>query len=67
LGNGAQTEGNTLPTGLLCPMIQKQIHQERRGMLIMTNEIGHENINDVIIDRDRSAKARHAADLTLYF
>jgi hypothetical protein len=67
LGDAAQTVGNAPPAALLCPTIKKKIDQERGRMLVVTNQIRHEDIDHIIIDRNRTSKPRHRAQNSAIF
>jgi hypothetical protein len=48
----------------LCLAIQIEISQERRRMAVMPHQVGHENIEDVIVYRHGCTKAGHIGTLS---
>ncbi len=46
--------------------VDVQKNQECRRLLVVADEVRHQDIKDVIVDRNGLVKARHPEKLTLY-
>lgn|GEM_PF-3178784 len=59
IGQHAQTRSDRVPslTGSAAGKIQ--VNKKGRGLLIVSDDIAHEHVENVIIDRHGLAKARH--------
>lgn len=59
IGEHAQTRFDRLPALARGAAVKKQIDEKRGRLLIVSNDIAHENIQDVIVDWHGLLKARH--------
>src|SRR6266404_7598592 len=59
VGDHAQTCLDRLPALPRGAAIEKQINEKRGGLLIVPDDVAQENVEDVVIDWDGLAKARH--------
>jgi hypothetical protein len=58
-GERAQTRRNRLPSASCSLSVKTKINQKRGGLAIVSNEVPHKNIDDVIVDGDFFPEARH--------
>jgi hypothetical protein len=60
LGNGSKAGRNASPSALLRVAVKIQVYEKSSRLLIMTYQICHQNIEDIVIDWNGGVKARHA-------
>jgi hypothetical protein len=60
VGQHAQTGFDRLPVLAGSAAGKIKVNEEGRRLLIMPDDIAHEHVEDVIIDRNGSVEARHA-------
>jgi hypothetical protein len=63
-GDRAKAGRNISPSGSLSLAIEIKIDQECGRLLVVTDKIGHQNIEHIIIDRNRFMKSRHGRNNT---
>lgn len=56
----AQTGSHRFPLCARSLAVKPQVNKIRGGLAIVTDDIAHENVEDVIVNRDGFAEARHA-------
>ena len=47
------------PTAPLCGVVEPEIDEKSGRLAIMANQVAHQNIEDVIVDRHSPAETRH--------
>ena len=62
----AQTERHRSPVLLLRGPIKMEVNQKSCRLLIMPDQVAHQDVEDIVIDRDGSVKARHAGENNRY-
>ena len=55
-----QTERHRSPVLLLRGSIKMEVNQKSCRLLIMPDQVTHQDVEHIVIDRDCSVKARHA-------
>ena len=55
----AQTRGHWFPTEARGLSVEIQINEIRGWLLIMAHDVAHEDVEDIVIDRDGFAEAGH--------
>jgi hypothetical protein len=58
-GQHAQTGGDRFPSLPRRPAVKVKVNEIRRRLPIVPNDVAHQDVEDVVIDRDRFAKSRH--------
>ena len=61
-----QTGRNRTPMLFLRHPVQREINKKGGGLAIVADQIPHQDIDDVIVNRDRTAAARHGPTSTRY-
>ena len=62
LRDRSETGADWPPTLPLCGAVETEIDEEGGRLAIVPDQIAHENIEDIIIDRDSLVEARHEED-----
>jgi hypothetical protein len=47
------------PSLSLCRAIKMKVNEKSGWLMVVPNQVGHQNIENIIIDRDRPAETRH--------
>jgi hypothetical protein len=55
----AQAGADRTPSLALCGVVETQIHEKRRRLAIVADQVAHQDVENVIVDRNGVAKARH--------
>src|SRR4051812_11956633 len=63
-GNSSQAGRERTPAAALGDSIQMQVHEERCRLPIVTDQVSHQNIQNIIVDRYGAAETRHAPEYT---
>jgi hypothetical protein len=58
-GKHSQAGLNRPPSRAGASSIKREINKIGSGLAIMTDDVAHQNVEDVIVVRDRLAKSRH--------
>ena len=59
IGQHAQTRFDRLPTLTSGAAVKEQIDEKRRRLLIVTDDVAHQNIENVVVNRRGFAKTGH--------
>jgi hypothetical protein len=60
VGQGTQTGGNWFPFCARRLTVKVKVNEIRRRLAIVTHDVAHQDVEDVIVDWDSLAKSRHA-------
>ena len=58
-GELAQAAGDWFPFLASRETVKVEVNQIRRGLLVVTDDVSHQDIEDVVVDGDGLAKSRH--------
>jgi len=64
--DSAQTKRHRSPVLLLRGPIKMEVNQKSCRLLIMPDQVAHQDVEDIVIHRDGSVKARHAGQNNCY-